>query len=383
MTKSTKIMLSVIGGVLAVCIAITAAVSISKSGKTPDNTTTISDSYQSSQSDTAASAQTTVPAPVLSEEIIGEWKDSANMSGYKFESDGSVEVTYVNLTVPVINMPINETANGSYTLAGDELTVSFSIYSKTITKTFTASVENNALVLKNKEDGEVATYNRVTGETQTTAAASVQTTAAPVSQTGLTGTWVSGSGDVKYTFNDNSTASVTLTNANIPSVSSGALSGTYDGVYLSNENDMSLTVQFTAGTEKITQKFTYAVSGNALSLTNENGDTTIFVRQAVAGTSTEVQALYGKWSDSSGMSGYEFKEDGSVEITYVNFVVPVVNMPINGTYTGTYIVNGDKVTITASIYSKTVVDEYTFSVSGNTLSLVSVDDGELSTYSRK
>ena len=44
MTKSTKIMVSVIGAVLAVCITVTAGVSISKSGGSPDKTTTISNS---------------------------------------------------------------------------------------------------------------------------------------------------------------------------------------------------------------------------------------------------------------------------------------------------------------------------------------------------
>lgn len=38
--------------------------------------------------------------------------------------------------------------------------------------------------------------------------------------------------------------------------------------------------------------------------------------------------LLGKWMDSSNMSGYEFQEEGIVELTYANFTVPVVNIPV-------------------------------------------------------
>jgi hypothetical protein len=44
------------------------------------------------------------------------------------------------------------------------------------------------------------------------------------------------------------------------------------------------------------------------------------------------------------MSGYEFKEGGVVVITYVNLTVPVVNIPINGSFTGSYSISGNKVT---------------------------------------
>ena len=83
------------------------------------------------------------------------------------------------------------------------------------------------------------------------------------------------------------------------------------------------------------------------------------------------------------MSGYNFKDGGIVEITYVYFTVPVVNMPINGKYQGTYSVSGNTLTITSSIYSSTTVNTYTYSVENDVLTLISAEDGEISTYRRK
>ena len=387
MTKSTKIMISVIGAVLAVCITVTTGVSISKRSDANGNETTIS-AVGNSETTTMNYVVTETTAPVLSlgEKIIGQWTDSANMSGYKFYNDGMVEVTYVNLTVPVVNMPINGTAKGNYSLNGDELTVSFSIYSKTITKKYTASVENNILKLVDKEEGETGTYTRVSGSvTDTTASTPVNTTApsVEVQQTGITGTWISGSGDVKYTLNENSTLTVTFSEAKLPSVSENNINGTYSGVYMTDESEKTITIQFTVQDKKVTEKYKYNLTNNALSLENDEGDTTIFVRQAAVMQSADAASLLGAWSDSADMSGYDFKDGGIVEITYVNFTVPVVNMPINGKYQGTYSVSGNTLTITSSIYSSTTVNTYTYSVENDVLTLISAEDGEISTYRRK
>lgn len=387
MNKSTKLMMSVIGAVLAVCITVTAAVSISKRGEAPDNSTTISDSVNiETTTDNYVITETTSPAVSLGEQIIGQWTDSANMSGYKFYNDGMVEVTYVNLTVPVVNMPINGTAKGNYTVNGDEITVSFSIYSKTITKKYTATVENNILKLFDKEEGETGTYTRVsdnTAEAITNAASGTTAPSGAIQQTGITGSWINGSGDVKFTLNENSTLTVTFSNAKIPAVSDNPISGTYSGVYMTDEAAMSITIQYTVGDKKVTEKFRYTLTSNALSLENSEGDTTIFVREAAVMQSADAASLLGEWSDSADMSGYNFKDGGIVEITYVNFTVPVVNMPINGKYQGTYSVSGNTLTITSSIYSSTTVNTYTYSVENNVLTLISAEDGEISTYRRK
>lgn len=387
MTKSTKIMISVICAVVAVCVVVTAAFSIIKTGGNSDNLTTFIDATSVEITDKYIITEPYTIAPSLSDEIIGLWRDSADMSGYRFYEDGSVEVTYVNLTIPVINMPINGSAVGSYTLNGNDLTVSFSIYSKTITKRFTASVENNALKLLNKEDGETATYTKVTeAVTNETTYSQIQNTTENVTsneQTGIVGTWISGSGDIKYSLNENSTMTVTFSNAVIASISENKISGTYSGVYMTDESNSKIIMQYSVGDTKVTQSFKYTLSNNALSLEGENKETTILVRESASLNSPDASSLIGQWTDSADMSGYKFKEGGIVEITYVNFTVPVVNMPINGTYQGTYSVNGDTLTITSSIYSSTTVNKYTYSVQNNVLTLVSADSGEVSTYRKK
>lgn len=379
-------MIAVIGSVLALCIAISVIAGITKRNNNSEtHLPTVSPSATGSNSVTVQdtsndSTDNTEPEIGLSQQILGKWADSANMSGYEFFENGSVNVTYVNLTVPIINFPINGTAAGTYTLNSQELTVSFSIYSRTIKKTYTVSIENNTLTLKDKDDGEVSTYTKqgsyVQNDTTTAAAASE-----PI-QTGIYGAWASASGDICFTFNENGIVEISFVNASMPSVSAGSINGSYNGAFFLDETYKNITVQFTYNSKTVTLRYAYVQSNNSLSLNDNSGNTLILVRQSAAAVSS-ADALIGKWYDSTGMSGYEFKRNGLVDLIYVNFTVPVINMPINGTYSGTYKVDGNKLTISSSIYSRTVTDEYTFSINGNTLSLLSTADGELSTYSKK
>lgn len=370
MTKSTKIMISVISAVLAVCIMITVIASVSKKHNSPSSQTQ-GDSSQSLVTD--SNLQST--APDLSKEILGKWADSAGMSGYEFAADGSVVVTYVNLTVPVVNMPINGSAKGTYTLSGNDLTVSFSIYSKTISRKFNAKIENNSLILTNKEDSDVSTYSRVDAQAGSSEA---DTQSAPV-QSGINGSWKNSDSSVKYVFEDASKVTVIYKDAIVPSVGSGKLNGSYNGIYMLG--DGTVTIQFNYNSKKITQNYTYLISGSTMSFTDSDNDTTIFVRGESLSKGQE--ALLGKWSDSANMSGYEFKKNGIVNITYVNFVVPVINMPIDGTVTGSYIVKDNTVTISASIYSRTIKNTYTFAVEGNSLILTDTEDSSVSTYMKR
>ncbi|MGN0468987.1 MAG: DUF5640 domain-containing protein [Acutalibacteraceae bacterium] len=394
MTKSTKIMLSVISAVLAVCIVITAVVSVSKrrennenepsaeavmsdTSESSENTDNIDSSQATSQtgeSQSIADSQPTTDsagnAQELSQKILGKWMDSANMSGYEFKAGGMVTVTYVNLTVPVVNFPINGSANGSYTLVGNDLTVNFSIYKKTITNNFTVSVENNTLTLINKEDNETSTYERVSAEEETSSQS------ASAENGTIYGSWQNGDASIKYTFNQ--TGIVNLEFSSAP-VLGQTYTGKCDGVFILNGEN--LTIQYTVLSKQITDEYTYSISDNSMSLKDSRGNTTIFVRstQSASGSSS----LLGKWSDSSGMSGYEFKENGIVEVTYVNLTVPVLNMPINGSFNGNYAIDGNNLTITVSIYSKTITEKYTYSINGNTLTLTNLEDSEISTYTKQ
>lgn len=93
--------------------------------------------------------------------ILGKWMDSSNMSGYDFQEEGIMELTYANFTVPVVNIPFTGTVKGTYSLGEDNtLTITYSIYSKSITKTYTYSIEDSALTLVEKESGDRSVYIR-------------------------------------------------------------------------------------------------------------------------------------------------------------------------------------------------------------------------------
>lgn len=387
MTKSTKIIISAIAATLVICLSVIIGISVAHNKRKNHDVITVNPSSFSGSdvSESASSAplsESTTAAPTLAESLVGKWMDSAQMSGYEFFSDGTVTVTYVNLTVPVIDLPINGTANGTYTVNGNTVEVKFSIYAKTISKTFEATVvPGNELTLKNKKDGEVSTYSFVKKSESTTASSTTTPPAQTISGGEIVGAWENGDASIKYGFNNDSTVDISFNNGRMSSVSSGVLNGTYKGIYMTNDN--KLTVQFMMNEKKVTQELTYSISGNTISLTEKSGETTLLVRGGTGyNTSSSASDLIGKWTDGANMSGFDFKQGGSVDVTYVNFTVPVINMPINGTYGGTYSVSGGRVTVNFSIYGKTIINSYEFSVAGDTLTLKNVEDGEIKTYRR-
>ncbi len=384
MTKSTKIIISAIAATLAICLSVIIGVSVAHNKKKDPGAITVNPSSvsDSNVSDTASTTESTTAAPTLEQSLIGKWMDSAQMSGYEFFADGTVTVTYVNLTVPVIDLPINGTANGTYTVTGSTVEIKFSIYSKTISKTFAATVvPQNELTLRNIKDGEVSTYAYVKKDESTTAASTTTPPAQTISGSEIVGAWQNGDASIKYGFNSDSTVDISFANGKMSSVSSGILNGTYKGIYMTNES--KLTVQFMMNEKKVTQELTYSISGNTMSLTEPSGETTLLVRGGTGySTSSSASDLIGKWTDGANMSGFNFKQGGSVDVTYVNFTVPVINMPINGTYSGTYSVSGGRVTVNFSIYGKTVINSYEFAVAGDTLTLKNVESGDITTYRR-
>ncbi len=386
MTKSTKIIIALITAVAVICLAVIIGVSLVSGNRTSPpstsdaNAPSVSGEPISDQGDVPSSESTTA-APSLDQLLVGKWMDSAQMSGYEFFSNGTVTVTYVNLTVPVIDLPINGTANGTYTVTGSTVEVKFSIYSKTIRKVFEASVvPETELTLKNKEDGETATYAYVKKTSTPNSTTTTTSPAQTITQDDIVGTWKNGDESIKCSFNNDSTVDISFNKGRMNSVSSGELNGTYSGIYMTN--GQKLTIQFMMNEKKVTSEFTYAISGNTMSLTEKNGDTTLFVRSGNISASSSASDLIGKWTDGADMSGFDFKNGGSVDVTYVNFTVPVINMPINGTYSGTYTVSGNKLTVNFSIYGKSITNTYEFSVSGDTLTLKNIEDADISTYRR-
>lgn len=379
MDKSTKIIAGLLAAIVAVfVIVVVITTSAMKDDEEPTTASTQAPtvSLAPDVTTTPITTETTVPPTPLSELILGQWSDSANMSGYAFYADGTVEMTYVNLTVPVINIPINGVSKGTYILDGDKLTTKFSIYSATIENKYTVKVENNSLSMKDHEDGETATYQR--SSSQPSEVPSNTNVAADIDE--IVGSWLNDNSTLRYTFNDGGTVKVTFSDERVASISTSVLNGEYSGVYLTDGS--SIIIQFTVDGQKVTQRCDFAVSKNTLSLTDETGNTNLYVREGTSIITPGSGALIGKWADSAGMSGYEFKEGGVVVITYVNFTVPVVNIPINGSFTGSYSIEGNKVTISYSIYGNSMVDTYEYSVNGNSLTF-KASDGNISTYIKK
>ncbi len=301
----------------------------------------------------------------IASQLLGKWRDGANMSGYEFKADGTVVLTYIDLGFTGLDI-FKGDVDGVYTLEGDKLTISTSIYSGTISNSYTASVSGNVLTLVSTEDGDVSTYMR-SEDTDTDVGADVTEPSKPQTErpdgTDLAGTWSSDDGDVKYAFNSDGTVDFKK-NGN-----------EYSGVYIIDDDKVS--IQYTSGDNRVTERFEYRISGNILSLENIDGRY-VLTRNGTAPSVGSSDELIGKWSDGAGMSGYEFKDGGIVEFTYVNLDKFGIDLPV-GTYPAAYTVDGNTITISFSVYGATISDSYTYEVSGNTLKMTAAD-GSVSTY---
>ena len=98
------------------------------------------------------------------------------------------------------------------------------------------------------------------------------------------------------------------------------------------------------------------------------------------GGKSPAKLIIGSWRDSTGTTGYEFKEDGSCVITYADVVVPIVNIKYTGETVGTYSITELEdgtfnVKIIYTLLSKTITKEYKFNVENNALYLTDITDG--------
>lgn len=95
--------------------------------------------------------------------------------------------------------------------------------------------------------------------------------------------------------------------------------------------------------------------------------------------------IIGSWRDSTGTTGYEFREDGSCVITYADVVVPIINVKYTGETVGAYgiteLEDGSyNVKITYTIFSKSITKEYKFTVANSALTLIDITDGTQTVY---
>lgn len=95
--------------------------------------------------------------------------------------------------------------------------------------------------------------------------------------------------------------------------------------------------------------------------------------------------IIGAWRDSTGTTGYEFKEDGSCVITYADVVVPIINIKYTGETIGTYSITELEdgtfnVKIIYTIINRSITKEYKFTVENNALYLTDITDGTQTVY---
>lgn len=360
MNKTTKFLVALLAvGVAVICVGMGyTAVKNGENTTNPVSTVTPSTTVPSAAPTTTE--PTTEKEPELSELLVGKWSDSARMSGFEFFSNGKVSFTYANLSALGINFD-GTVDNGTYELKGNKLTIAYSIYSATIDKTYEISIVEDELKMKNTDDGKISTYIRTDSFE---GIEPVQGTSVPDE---LMGSWENKSLGKSYKFSDNGKITVTV------------YGKSYEGVYLTE--DTTVTIQYTAEGKKNTEKYTFAVSKTSLALTDSDGDTFNFSRMGTSITpSSSSDSLLGVWRDSANLSGYEFKEGEVVSITFVNFNIPVIDVPINGTFTGGYEVKDGVLYLTYYIYGKKISNSYSFEISGNTLKLTDTETGNLSTY---
>jgi len=105
---------------------------------------------------------------------------------------------------------------------------------------------------------------------------------------------------------------------------------------------------------------------------------------ACGGKSPE-KLIIGSWRDSTGSTGYEFREDGSCVITFADVVVPIINIKYTGDTNGTYSIaeledGTHNVKIIYTIWNKTVTKEYKFTVENSALHLTDITDGTVTVY---
>lgn len=365
MNKTTKILVAVLAiGVAVICVGMGyTAVKNSEDDTTtlvsvnpiPNQTTTEITTTEITTTEVATEKE-----PELAEILIGKWSDSAGMSGFEFFEDGRVSFTFANLASLGINFD-GKVDNGTYTLEGNRLTIAYSIYTATIDKTYEITISDDELKMYDIEEMKTSMYIRTDKFKEpesTTAGISVSDE--------LLGSWENKALSKSYKFTEDSKVVVTIDGE------------AFNGVYVTEDN--IVTIQYTAYSKKITEKYTFAVTRTNLSLTDEQGTFT-YSRMGTSSDSTGNEAdLMGLWRDSANLSGFEFKDGGVVSVTYVNFRIPVIDVPVNGTFTGGYEINDGVLSLTYYIYGNKISNNYTYEISGNSLRLKDTETGNISTY---
>lgn len=115
--------------------------------------------------------------------LIGSWRDSTGMTGYEFKEDGKCVVTFADVKVPILNVNFNGAVDGVYSVAEREdgnyyVTVTYTIYAKSVTKDYMFTVEESALTLTDTTDNSVTVLMAYTAPADSTVAPTAEATVA-------------------------------------------------------------------------------------------------------------------------------------------------------------------------------------------------------------
>ncbi len=95
--------------------------------------------------------------------ILGSWRDSTQTMGYEFKENNAVTVTFLDITVPIVNLPYKGTVEGTYQITKRDdgnyyVTITYTVFATSVTKDYMFTVEGNALTLTDVQDGKVVVY---------------------------------------------------------------------------------------------------------------------------------------------------------------------------------------------------------------------------------
>ena len=181
--------------------------------------------------------------------LLGKWNDNANFSGYEFFDNGTMKVTYFNMAAINLEDVIEGTYTGTYSVEDDKLSISYTIYSKAITKNYTFTVDENTLTLS--ENGETAIYVR---EGAQTVMENVDKKLLGKWSSNLSGFEFKDTGIVSITFIDLGSMGI-----NIP------VNGTVDGLYTVDGD--KVTIKYSIYTGVIEKTYKYSVDKDVLTMT--------------------------------------------------------------------------------------------------------------------
>ena len=102
---------------------------------------------------------------------------------------------------------------------------------------------------------------------------------------------------------------------------------------------------------------------------------------STAVTSDLQQQILGKWSDSLGMLGFEFYDDGTVNTTYFD-LKQLIGLDLSGSTKLPYTLEGDILTIKFSAYTGSAQWKFRVSVNGNELTMYDLDNRSTAVYTR-